>query len=141
MGFLLCFAFVAFDLCLKCWFGNIPVRSLRPPEMMAAIRAAILKPQDYYSHLKTALFHSTPILQRKHQSVSLSLLCFLFCKFSIDAWIVPLFELCWINITLFSEFDLVDKSRFDLTSSSDRIQKLEAKGLEERRQSKICVVM
>jgi hypothetical protein len=28
-----------------------------------------------------------------------------------------------------------------LTSSSDRIQKLEAKGLEERRQSKICVVM
>jgi hypothetical protein len=37
---------------------------------MAAIRAAILKPQDYYSHLKTALFHSTPILQRKHQSNS-----------------------------------------------------------------------
>ncbi|CAA0387129.1 unnamed protein product [Arabidopsis thaliana] len=44
--------------------------SLLPPEMMAAIRAAILKPQDYYSHLKTALFHSTPILQRKHQSNS-----------------------------------------------------------------------
>ncbi|XP_010516442.1 PREDICTED: uncharacterized protein LOC104792095 isoform X2 [Camelina sativa] len=38
--------------------------------MIAAIRAAILKPQYYCSHLKTAFFHSTPILQRKHQSNS-----------------------------------------------------------------------
>ncbi|KAG7561277.1 Chaperone J-domain superfamily [Arabidopsis thaliana x Arabidopsis arenosa] len=38
--------------------------------MMAAIRAAILKPQDCCSYLKTAFFHSTSILQRKHQSNS-----------------------------------------------------------------------
>ncbi|KFK35028.1 hypothetical protein AALP_AA5G224600 [Arabis alpina] len=38
--------------------------------MIAAIRAAILKPQDHSSHLKTVFFHSSPILQRKHQSNS-----------------------------------------------------------------------
>ncbi|CAH8268999.1 unnamed protein product [Arabidopsis lyrata] len=38
--------------------------------MMAAIRAAILKRQDYCSYIKTAFFHSTPILLRKHQSNS-----------------------------------------------------------------------
>ncbi|CAG7865880.1 unnamed protein product [Brassica rapa] len=39
--------------------------------MIAAVRAAILKPQGYSSNVKTALlFHSTPILQRKHKSNS-----------------------------------------------------------------------
>ncbi|CAH2063735.1 unnamed protein product [Thlaspi arvense] len=39
--------------------------------MMAAIRAAILKPpQGCFTHLNTAFFHSTPILQRKHHSNS-----------------------------------------------------------------------
>ncbi|ESQ44268.1 hypothetical protein EUTSA_v10006160mg [Eutrema salsugineum] len=38
--------------------------------MIAAVRAAILKPQANPSHLNTAFFHSTPILQRNHQSNS-----------------------------------------------------------------------
>jgi len=141
LGFLLCFAFVAFDLCLKCWFGNTPVRSLLPPEMIAAIRAAILKPQDYYSHLKTALFHSTPILQRKHQSVSLSSISL--SSANSQSMLGLCFSMnCVGSISPNSQILIsMDKSRFDLTSSSDRIQKLEAKGLEERRQSKICVVM
>ncbi|KAF8102180.1 hypothetical protein N665_0201s0460 [Sinapis alba] len=35
--------------------------------MIAAVRAAFLKPQGYSSNVKTALLHSTPILQRKHK--------------------------------------------------------------------------
>ncbi|CAH8362137.1 unnamed protein product [Eruca vesicaria subsp. sativa] len=39
--------------------------------MIAAVRAAFLKPQGYSSNVKTVfLFHSTPILQRKHKSNS-----------------------------------------------------------------------
>ncbi|KAJ0246714.1 J domain-containing protein [Hirschfeldia incana] len=38
--------------------------------MIAAVRAAILKPQGYSSNVKNVLFHSTPILQRKHKSNS-----------------------------------------------------------------------
>ncbi|KAJ4896116.1 Chaperone DnaJ-domain superfamily protein [Raphanus sativus] len=38
--------------------------------MIAAVRAAILKAQSYSSNVKTVLFHSTPILQRKHKSNS-----------------------------------------------------------------------
>ncbi|KAF8097798.1 hypothetical protein N665_0280s0002 [Sinapis alba] len=36
--------------------------------MNAAIRAAILRPQSLASHLKTALFHSTPVLERKRRT-------------------------------------------------------------------------
>ncbi|KAJ4892144.1 Chaperone DnaJ-domain superfamily protein [Raphanus sativus] len=36
--------------------------------MNAAIRAAIGRPQSLASHLKTALFHSTPVLERKRRS-------------------------------------------------------------------------
>ncbi|KAG2244022.1 hypothetical protein Bca4012_035036 [Brassica carinata] len=36
--------------------------------MNAAIRAAIQRPQSLYSHLKTALFHSTPVLERKRRT-------------------------------------------------------------------------
>ncbi|CAN6830555.1 unnamed protein product, partial [Brassica oleracea] len=37
-------------------------------EMNAAIRAAIQRPQSLASHLKTALFHSTPVLERKRRT-------------------------------------------------------------------------
>ncbi|CAH8390192.1 unnamed protein product [Eruca vesicaria subsp. sativa] len=36
--------------------------------MNAAIRAAIQRPQSLASHLKTALFHSTPVLERKRRT-------------------------------------------------------------------------
>ncbi|CAA0376319.1 unnamed protein product [Arabidopsis thaliana] len=36
--------------------------------MNAAIRAAILRPQSYSSQLKTAFFHSTPVLERKRRT-------------------------------------------------------------------------
>ncbi|ESQ52926.1 hypothetical protein EUTSA_v10017091mg [Eutrema salsugineum] len=36
--------------------------------MYAAVRAAILRPQSLSSHLKTAFFHSTPVLERKRRT-------------------------------------------------------------------------
>lgn len=61
-----------------------------PPEMIAAVRAAILKPQGYSSNVKTAfLFHSTPILQRKHKSVSLSLILLLLHVLLVS-WVLAL---------------------------------------------------
>ncbi|CAH2058421.1 unnamed protein product [Thlaspi arvense] len=37
-------------------------------EMNAVVRAAILKQQSFYSHLKSAFFHSTPVLERKRRT-------------------------------------------------------------------------
>ncbi|EOA29132.1 hypothetical protein CARUB_v10025400mg [Capsella rubella] len=40
--------------------------------MLSAIKSAICRPQSYCSFLKTAFFHSTPVLERKRRSSSSS---------------------------------------------------------------------